>query len=433
MNPRAVLHVTDTAWRLLDANAVVEDAAPWLRLDQPTIAVLDLESIYTEVGRFEGKPEYARAIIEKRVRSEGLVDGVAHVVVHHLVPFSGGFQAFYSAMPLDVWQPLSAWAARQKDHCGLVTAAGLLTLGASERQATALVSDRGWQIYAPGPTQLVYLSVRAAPRPDEPNAVQTLGALWKRAGTGIEQVLLGSLGLPEEAAYTTLASMLAEATETSVHTRPAVRYRGDHGSTGNWVSSLPQLVRQTSAKHLLNPGLAKLAWQAESWIGTLTGLTLLGAGGLFALAVHAQTQTQALQAETSRLQQQTQEVEQRITRLASAEPPATLLEAADFAYSLRQGQKLDPLQLLQDLRRHDRRELRVQRVRLEPLPDGKGRYFRVEGTAPIGESTAVLAWVQGMEASGWSLRAIDPSDTQPGAWAYEVSRRPSQTASGSPA
>lgn len=427
MKQALVLHVTDEGWRALPPGRPWFELSPWSRLDQPAVVVLDLEQSHTDVWRFEGKPEYAAALIEKRVRTEGLVDGSAHVVVHKVQAFPSGFQAFFSAMPLDVWQQASTWAAAQQDHCVLLHAAALLADGLPANGARALVGVRGWSALVQAPSGLAYFTARVVARSSGDDAylgaARLLAAQWAGLGSGVERVQVGVLGLEHAVAADALTNALAQATGVAARTDHIEVFQAAQTAQAAWQSSLPALALSATRKHVLNPGLAKLAWQAESWVGRMTVVVALVAATLMGAAWYAQLQTQELRAQSLRWSQETAQVEQRLAQLGQTEPSPVLVETAEFARKLDEGRLLDPMRLLSDLQRLTSPEVRVQRLRLQPLANGEGKAFRVEGQADLADSAAVMRWVRAMEQAGWRLRAIDPTDTVPGAWAYEVTRQ----------
>lgn len=434
MKQALVLHVTDEGWRALPPGAPWFELSPWSRLEQPAVVVLDLEQSHTDVWRFEGKPEYAAALIEKRVRTEGLVDGAAHIVLHKVQAFPGGFQAFFSAMPLDVWQQASSWAAAQQDHCVLLHAAALLADGLPNGGARALVGVRGWSALVQAPSGLAYYTARVVGRASADDAylgaARLLASQWGTLGSGVDRMQVGVLGLDDSVQPAALVQALAQASGLAARADRVDVFQPAAAAQAVWQSSMPTLALSASRRHVLNPGLAKLAWQAESWVGRLTVVVAVVAATLMGAAWYAQVQTQELRAQSLRWSQDTMQVEQRLSQLGQTTPTPVLVETAEFARKLDEGRALDPMRLLSDLQRLTTPEVRVQRLRLEPLANGQGKAFRVEGQAALTDSSAVMRWVLAMEKGGWRLRAIDPSDAAPGAWAYEVTRQPAARTEG---
>lgn len=426
MKQALVLHVTDEGWRALPPEGPWYELTPWAPLKQPAVVVLDVEQSHTDVWRFEGKSEYAAALIEKRVRTEGLVDGPAHIVLHKVQAFPGGFQVFFSALPLDLWQQASTWAAAQQDHCVLVHASALLADGLGEGDARALVGVRGWAALAYAPSGLSYLTARVVGRQAGEDAFSSATRLlvsqWAALGQGVEQLQVGVLGLESHVAVDELVEFLGRNTGLRARSDRIEAYPASEAAQAPWQTSMPAAARSATRRHVLNPGLARLAWRAEAWVGRLTAVVALGAVGLMGAAWYAQTQTVDLRERVARRAQDVAAVEQRIARLGQVEPPQALVETAEFARRLDEGRLLDPMRLLSDLQRQSSPEIRVQRVRLETSTSGKGKIFRVEGQAALGDSAAVMRWVLALEQAGWRLRAVDPNDAAPGAWAYEMSR-----------
>jgi len=155
-----VYRVSSTGWVHCHGNDA-QDVPAWPTLQHSDLVVLDLDDIFTDVWRFEGKSEYAAALIEKRARTQGLVEGAAHIVMHRLLKVPGGFLAFFSAIPLELWQRCTQWAREQGDHCLLLTAAGLLSHGVGTDGGRILLSQRRLMYFAQTEEGLSFGSMQA--------------------------------------------------------------------------------------------------------------------------------------------------------------------------------------------------------------------------------------------------------------------------------
>ena len=72
MSAEHVYRVASSGWLHCHGHQV-EEVPAWPRLTHSALVVLDMDDVYTDVWRFEGKTEYAAALVEKRVRTQGLV------------------------------------------------------------------------------------------------------------------------------------------------------------------------------------------------------------------------------------------------------------------------------------------------------------------------------------------------------------------------
>jgi hypothetical protein len=402
--------------------STAQDVPAWPRLEHAALVVLDLDDVFTDVWRFEGKAEYAAAMIEKRVRTEGLVEGTAHVVIHRLIKVPRGFQAFFSAISLDFWQQCSQWARDQADHCLVLMAPGLLCHGVDNDKARLMLSQRRLMCFAQTEAGMAFGSTQALGSDPlavasaakvlaanvstlltrmEPEAVQW-GTLWTdRTGDqdSCLEVVHGVLGF----APAVMRAQELDLADERVHT------------------VMPELAHKAAGRQALNPAGERIAWRAERWVVPITmvtalvGVVLVGVGALVTQQVH--NQRMAGQGQRAELQA----LQSRIEAVASVQAPDKLLPATELARRLDQGMRYDPMTFLAELKAAtaDRR-LQIQRVRLDSEAQSHTRTFRVDGVAAPGASAAVVRWVSRMSAAGWTLKALDPVGTVPGAFSYQL-------------
>ncbi|MDR1163717.1 MAG: hypothetical protein LBM17_07805 [Candidatus Accumulibacter sp.] len=124
MNEAILFHL-DNRW-ILFADGAARVVEEYPRLDAPTIVVTDFGGALCGVAPVGAQSGYAEALISRRLRDEGMIDGEAKVVIHHSVKSSGDFQAFYTAVPVDAWQRMQAWARIQEEACLLVPLAAVM-------------------------------------------------------------------------------------------------------------------------------------------------------------------------------------------------------------------------------------------------------------------------------------------------------------------
>ena len=184
---------------------------------------------------------------------------------------------------------------------------------------------------------------------------------------------------------------------------------------------LPDLARDAAGRHALNPLVERVAWRAERWVAPITAVTALVGVVLVTLGVLV-----GQLADQQREDGQSQRVElaalqQRIQAVATVEAPQKLLPVAEFSRALDEGARHDPVAFLALLKSSAGKDIRIQRVRLETATGvNKGRAFRVDGVMAAGASASVTRWVSQMIAAGWTLKAVDPTYTGPGAFSYEL-------------
>lgn len=422
MNVDHIYRIGAQGWQAIHAGAW-RDVPPWPKLPHPALVVLDLDEVTSEVWRFEGKPEYARALIEKRVRTEGLTEGNAHIVVHKLIKSPNGFQAFFSALDIDLWQRLSAWAGQQADHCMLMTSAGLLCSGLHPGQGRVLASDRQLSLFVlADASTMVYASALTMGQglPALEGAAQLLAGnardVWR--GDSKLQLELSPLWLPQQAAaLATAAAAFAQASGVTPAVTAGVSCRG---AGGDIDTMLPTLAARAAAQQALNPGLARMAWRAETWVSAMAALTAVVGVGLVAVGLFADQVAQSQQRAAAASLRELQQLEKRIQAVSRVEASGHLAPVAEFAQRLDSGARNDPIDLLATLKAHAGSDVRIQRVKLEPGQAGQVRAYRVDGVAALEASGSVVRLVNALQAAGWTLKAIDPVDSATGAFSYEL-------------
>ncbi len=180
MTPRLLVH-QDGRWLAFDgATVAVLEGRP--RVERASLVLTDFDGAVSDVASLEGSPSHAVALIERRLRADGLIDGDAKVLVHEMRTVGNGYQALYTAVPLDRWQPMFAWADQQDDHCLLLPTVALLwkrlrpgqgVVLHSGRKVVFLASLRGGPVHA---SALAFSDSRA-------DLAMTVASLGERAGT----------------------------------------------------------------------------------------------------------------------------------------------------------------------------------------------------------------------------------------------------------
>ena len=123
MSTLSLLHM-DGQWLAFDGNRVNRlDTRP--KLDRSAVAIVDFDGGVSQVISLEGSPAHAVALIEKRLRADGLIDNESKILIHQSKTVGNGYQALFTAVPLDRWQQMFAWAEDHDDHCLLVPSLAL--------------------------------------------------------------------------------------------------------------------------------------------------------------------------------------------------------------------------------------------------------------------------------------------------------------------
>ena len=421
MSAEHVYRVANSGWLHCHGHQAQEVPA-WPRLTHSALVVLDLDDVFTDVWRFEGKADYAPALIEKRVRTQGLVDGAAHVVVHRLVKLPGGFQVFFSAISLELWQRCTEWAKEQADHCLVMMAPGLLCHNVSSGNARLMLSQRRLLSFVHTEEGMGFGSTQALG--SGPSAMASAAQVL----TANQTALLTRLGA-DAVEWGTLWSTQAADVDTCLTTlrnvlggTPVVMPAQELALVGERVQTvMPALARQAAGRHALNPFLETVAWRAERWVAPITVVTALV--GLVLAIVGVLVGQMAEQQRSAGLNQQSEltVLQDRIQAVSTVETPQKLLPVAEFSRTLDEGARHDPVAFMALLKASAGNDIRIQRVRLESAAGlARVRAFRVDGVIAPGASASVTRWVSAMTAAGWKLKAVDPTYTVPGAFSYEL-------------
>lgn len=421
MSAEHVYRVANSGWLHCHGHQAQEVPA-WPRLTHSALVVLDLDDVFTDVWRFEGKADYAPALIEKRVRTQGLVDGAAHVVVHRLVKLPGGFQVFFSAISLELWQRCTEWAKEQADHCLVMMAPGLLCHDVSSGNARLMLSQRRLLSFVHTEEGMVFGSTQAL------GSGQSAMASAAQVLTANQTALLTRLGA-DAVEWGTLWSTQAADVDTCLTAlrsvlggTPVVMPAQELALVGERVQTvMPALARQAAGRHALNPFLETVAWRAERWVAPITVVTALV--GLVLAIVGVLVGQMAEQQRSAGLNQQSEltVLQDRIQAVSTVEAPQKLLPVAEFSRTLDEGARHDPVAFMALLKASAGNDIRIQRVRLESAAGlARIRAFRVDGVIAPGASASVTRWVSAMTAAGWKLKAVDPTYTVPGAFSYEL-------------
>ena len=75
--------------------------------------ITDFEGAPVDQQTLDVKAEFAPAVIEKKLRMDGALDGAAHILVHASSSHAGGTRLLYTGVPVEHWQRLNQWQSQQ--------------------------------------------------------------------------------------------------------------------------------------------------------------------------------------------------------------------------------------------------------------------------------------------------------------------------------
>ncbi len=424
MSIRSLVWVNRDGWFQLEDGTFSEIPA-WPKLSTQTLVVTDFNDTILGVHRFEGKLAYAVPMIEKHVRTQGLTDGDVHINLHWVDRVPGGCLAFYSAVPLALWQRLQSWADQQADHCMVVNLAGLLCNGLKAGQARIVRSGRSLHLVGRSPAGIFHCAADAIGRSSaELEAAVRALVLQSRADLvkcALQPVLWACVATEDLAAETVCAKVFSEQAKVDCQLHTHVELASAHG--GAVFSALPALSESLGWNAVEASTLRRLAWVSEQIVAPLAAVTLVVAAGLFGTTWVASHKAAKERDVATQLQNQASAIEDRVAAANQMALPAGFAPVAAFARQLGDGAAYDPLVMLQLVQRAAGSQLRVQRIRLETLGE-KQRSFRVDGVSPNTGLADITAFLAELRSSGWTAEPLDPLEQTPGAFSYRFNVAP---------
>ena len=176
------------SWLVFD-DGIVTRSEGRPRPQHAALAIADFDGAVSSVVSLEGSPAHAVALIEKRLRADGLIDSESKILIHKTRTVGAGYQTLFTAAPLDLWQQTYGWAEAQPDHCLLVPVTSLLWRKLKTNSALVYQSGRQLTVLALLKHNMIYRTSLAYS--DDP------GDLAMTAGALAEQ-LLNDLGEDEQ-------------------------------------------------------------------------------------------------------------------------------------------------------------------------------------------------------------------------------------------
>ena len=420
MIDRKLILVTREGWFLLSDGEFTEISA-WPKLNGPHLVVTDCDEAPVGVHRFEGKLAYAGALVEKHARTEGLTEGSTHIVLHRVAQVARGGVALFTAVPLDLWQHLQQWAAKQDDHCMLVVLVGLLDNGLSGGQARIL--HLGSTIHIAGLNEggLFYAGVTVIGS-GEDNLNTAVRALASRVrvdlARGVNKPIEWACVLGEKIeSESRAAAVFADAAQCEC--RLAAHKQWPSRRDINVISALPGLCSSVGF-HAIQATLPKrLAWASETLVAPLATVTLIVGLSLFGLGLLTHSNASQERQLALLRTQQAEALDARITAVSRLENTPAIGSVGEFARRLADGTTYDPVTMVQLIRRAAGQDIRIMRIKLESQGDKK-KSFRIDGVAGGAGLASIGRFLSQTKAAGWTSEPLDPLMQSAGAFSYRL-------------
>lgn len=408
------------------------------RLQRAAVVVSDFENAVSNVISLEGSPAHAVALIEKRLRSDGLIDSESKILIHKTRSMGAGYQTLFTAVPLDLWQQTYAWAETQPDHCLLVPFTSLLWKSLKPGQGLVLHSGRQISVLAMLKHDMLY-HTSLAYSDDPSDLAMTVGALAEQfaedLGNGEDNLETLSMQwcpvlVPrpvEDGRWgdDVLREIFATRSGLSVSTVPLRRVLDEQGN--EFRSGIAWIESTASPAIAVNPATSRAAYLAEWVLPVASAASLVFAITLGALGARWTLSASEANARSGHLGNEIAQIEGRIDALRAEEGipeefPATL-GFVERAAGLQNG--VDPISSLSQVRDASAGEVRILRVRLEepapvdprggvPAPAGHpvgGYTLRVDGVVDPHRGTPGMQipnFVDRLRRAGFDPQPVDP-------------------------
>lgn len=402
----SLLHVIHQQgrWLVFDGQSVSRsESRP--RLQRAAVVVSDFEGAVSNVIALEGSPTHAVALIEKRLRSDGLIDSESKILVHRSRSMGAGYQTLFTAVPLDLWQQTYAWAEAQPDHCLLVPFTSLLWKSLKPGQGVVLQSGRQLSVLALLKHQIVYrTSLAYSDDPDD--LAMAVGSLAEQFASDLDSgedslqtvslrwcpVLVPRPADGAEWGDEVLRGIFAARSGIEVASVPLRRVLDGDGA--EYRSGIAWIEANAGASVAVNPLPSRLAWLAEWGLPIASAASLVFALALGTLGARWTLSASEANERAARLGDEISGIEGRIEALRSEEgiPQefGPTLQFVERAAGLQGG--ADPTTSLARVRDAAGGEVRILRVRLEDTagagPRAANAQARRQGAAPSAASTA---------------------------------------------
>jgi hypothetical protein len=410
-NAAILLHLGEH-WQRLEGDTLhLLDAAP--RLDENTWIIDDFSAAPSGTLRIQGKAVHAAAVIERRMRAEGQVDGESHVLIHRQHPSGDGLQALYTAIPLTAWQQTNRWASDQKAHCLILPLLALATAGLENGEARLL--QQGHQILYLSRTNNGYTYIQVTAYSD---SVDDLLIALRSLTQQIRDQNRPGDPLPRTSWCPVLAhpetenSLRQTFTQTlgiTVESCPQITLKSHEGTP--LTSALPWLLTQCNIRDSINGGLQKLAAGVEQALPISILAIAILAAGLYGLSAYLHWDASIERDHALTLQQQARQRTQPIQTMLARSAPPDYAPTATFLNTLAtQKTAYNPYVALSILRQAAGSDIHIQRLRLETSKE-KNVSLVVDGSLDnLGDPSALNRFLQHLRDAGYQATPLDPAD-----------------------
>ncbi len=448
--PLAILHLGDR-WLAQDANAIqVISAFP--KCSNAISVIETFGDSPSGVMRLQGKTAHAEALVERKIRAEGLVDGESRVLIHQQRTVAGAMEVLFTAVPLSIWQTVSGWTAQQRDHCVLLPLAALACAGIKEGQGRVIRYGANLVYFANTPDGFLYASVTAYSDAEEDVeiAVRSLAeqAAGNARGTGTRAFSGSAEKSKAESVKVFWCPLYADGEEDkrmqqlfvqiakcdledcSQGALNQIDLEGNLVNEQRLKTALPHLLKRASLSTSANTGSQRVAAFAEAWAPLSTVLVGACAVALFAYGGFNHTIGSKMNDDAQAQNAKSAKSEELVRQLDAKQAPADYEGVQKFISSLQAGVSgYNPAAVLADIRQAAGREVRILRVRLDiPQNNGQNKPLSMvfDGALrPSVDGAAITSFLLALRGAGYVVTSMEPADGgQSGNFTYRLTRAP---------
>lgn len=372
------------------------------------------------------KPEFAPSMIEKRVRSEGLVDGESHILSHDLTYAGGSTRVFYTAVPIASWNEMFTWLDGESSN-GLVFSLEAIMLTLAQRHGAVVCRvGRQFRLLVAQSDKLSYFTTKAF-SDDQDDLDIALISLMDRSGpqllSGDERlpVYWCDLLAPDNDDGARLVKQFSQRMGVKVVTAPVQRI---DAATGSLRTAVAAMIELASWRNALNPPSERIAAVIDHFRNPIAGAVALVGLCAFAVAGMWFSQTLQIQSQTDKIRQEVNTIKQRTAGqdiapdklLASYTPTIDFLDKLAVA-----ANSPDLYAILTDIRQAADKRVRVMRIQMLS-PEGA---FRVDGVPVNGSVDGALSgFLTRLKIAGYQVTAVDPGNQSqlPGFFSYSLQK-----------
>jgi len=442
--PLTVLHLNEK-WFAMDAKNI-QPVAAYPKYANAFAVIETFEDSPSGVVRLQGKTDHAAALIERKVRAEGLVDGESRILIHQQRTSAGAMEVLFTAVPLPVWQAVSGWSQQQRDHCVIFPLAAIASSGISQGQGRVIRCGANLIYFADTRDGYFYASVAAysdaaddveiAVRALAQQAADShLGAARFQSNEGDAKLApLQVFWCPlyaDAAEDERLRRLFAEVShcrleDCSQGMLLPLDFDGRAVTAAAQKTALPYLIKLVGVRKSANTGWQRFAALAESWAPVSAVVTAVFAFGLIAFGSYKHTAAAVLNASTDVQNARSLQQEQTSRQIEAKQVPEGYEATQAFVNTLEGSiTGYNPNEVTAAIRSAAGAEIRVLRVRVENIP-GKPLSILFDGALRASvDASAITAFLLELRRAGYVVTPLDPADGgQTGNFTYRMVRVP---------